>query len=1092
MTKKGKVLPRIITAAIGLAARHFPEDADGGDVTITRDHVLYVLDGHVTDWDRWRMRLSEPDTMRFARLLRRRTNQLANADMAKRVLDELLLNGEIPGCVPAADYDVMKNPRIVVSPGMPLTAFIDQALAELDELYVANRKPLPPATTGNYTTTTRIVGVDGTDQTYVDFRYRIEAHHEEPVRPLSVIADAPPRTEVVVPFAELERIAVCLDKELDNVDSDGYRATSVRRFQQEVRDRAGDKIKELDLAAGELNELLAYTGFGKSVVLIESFACWAAENEIPVAFVLPTNADVVKATYQIEEAIKALGTATASVVPLVSPRSLIKVAEAAAARASGGGPSADWIWERFGYGCALAAVASNEKSVDGWVPGREPCATLRQPVPNRKDKTVSCSWRTTCGRYRAAREACTADVIVTSHANLQLGVLQTPVDDGLGRNDRVTVEELLLRRCQVVVIDEIDAFQRSMIEQSGRGLVLDRGGRLNTPLRRLDQDFGAAFGSLSDEVDASVRDAYFVLRYLAETYVSHLRYERLGAAGRSKKHKTRPRGPGRDWIVPQRWDNELANQLFGQPIDADPTDEQLRLYRSVFPDQPGPEPEDPSKYREMRELLREVVTNGLGGQAIAVARAKLADFFDLVADKDQALVANRVLRRTILERIRWSLHSLMASNAQLVDIGVESAQDIADALGTYGRWRVMPTGPLGRLVFAFTEYYDDSGNEPAQLSTAAFGGDPHLYAISIGDITALAHAKTRRIVLGMSATSYFPHAPHSHLHVLPKWWVADAGDDKSDDKDRKVTVVAEKVTDNTGRVLKVSGLDGEDRANALVQMATLLWPKLEDELRGLAEKDPDRASVLLATTSYDGARQVAQGLADAGVPASRICLAVRPRGNEDADSAVLKGQWWELPANRLEAFPGIDGADILISPLARVQRGVNIIGVGDRSALGSVWLLVRPIPLIDEPAELLAHIQSRALTCHPGPAGDPLGLLEERRKTAGTYFEQIVRRPPYFRCQPKEVKLGVAAEIVVGAIQLIGRARRGGTSAVLHLVDGAFTDGTAGTSFASLVTALRDEWRASGELGAMEQYYGRTLRAFLEFADRPASGDVFC
>ncbi|MFJ6677435.1 hypothetical protein ACIQMJ_40585 [Actinosynnema sp. NPDC091369] len=1091
MTTKGKVLPRIIAAAIGLAARHFPEDAEDGGVTVTRDHVLYVLDGHITDWDRWPL-LAETDALRFAKLLRMRTNQLANADMAHRVLDEHLLGGRVPGCVPADGYAVMKNPRIVVNPGMPLTAFVDQTLTELDQLSVANRKPLPPASKGDYTTTTRIIGVDGTDQTYVDFHYRIQAHHEEPVGPLPVIGDAPRCDHLVVPFADLENIAARLDKLLDEVSSGGYRVKSVQRFQQQVRNRAGDEVEELDLSAGEVNELLAYTGFGKSVVMIESFACWAVEKDIPVAFVLPTNADVVKATHQIGQAIDALGHNTASVVPLVSPRSLIKVAETAAARASDdGGPTADWIWERFGYGCALAAIASNEKSVDGWVPGREPCATLRQPVPNRKDKTVSCPWRTTCGRYRAAREACTAGVIVTSHANLQLGMLQTPVDDGRGRNDRVTVEELLLRRCQVVVIDEIDAFQRTMIEQSGRGLVLDHGGRTNTPLRRLDQDFGAAFGMLSDEVDASVRDAYFMLRYLAETYVSHLRYERLGATSTNKKVRRRPLGPGRQWIVPQRWDNQLANQLFGQPVDADPTDEQMRLYRSVFPDQPEPLPGDPAKYLETRELLSKVVTSGLGGRAIADARAELPEFFDQVAGDDQARVANLVLRRTILERIRRSLHSLMANNAQLVDIGVESAQDIADALGTYGRWRAMPTGPLGRLVFAFTEYYDDGGDEPAQLSTAAFGGDPHLYAISLGEVTALAHSGKRRIVLGMSATSYFPHAPHSHVHVQPKWWVADAGDDEPEGG-RKVTVVAERVTDKAGCVLKVSGLDGLDRADALQQMTTLLWPKLDDELRALTAKDEDRARVLLATTSYDGARQAAQGLADAGVPAARICLARRPRGERDSGSALPTGQWWELPADRLESFPAIEGADILIAPLARVQRGVNIIGSGDRSALGSVWLLVRPIPLIDEPAELLAHIQARALTCHRGPAGDPLGLLEQRRKTAGNYFEQIVRRPPYFRSQPREVKLGVAAEIIVGAIQLIGRARRGGTSAVLHLVDGAFTDGSAGTSFASLITALRDEWRASGELGAMEEYYGRTLQAFLDFADRPHTGDASC
>jgi hypothetical protein len=291
----------------------------------------------------------------------------------------------------------------------------------------------------------------------------------------------------------------------------------------------------------------------------------------------------------------------------------------------------------------------------------------------------------------------------------------------------------------------------------------------------------------------------------------------------------------------------------------------------------------------------------------------------------------------------------------------------------------------------------------------------------------------------------------------------------------------------------VSGLDGADREDALRQVAISLWGTyLDQELRWLAVEDKDRARVLLATTSYDGARQVAEGLVAAGVPASRICLATRPRDEREDGSAVQTGQWWELPADRLESFPAIEGADILIAPLARVRRGVNIIGSGDKSALGSVWLLVRPIPLIDEPAELVAHIQAMALTRHRGPAGDPLTLLEERRKVAGTYFEQIVHRPPYFRCQPEEVKLSVAAEIIVGAVQLIGRARRGGTPAVLHLVDWAFLDDTTGTSFASLVQGLHGAWQAGGDLAAMQRYYGTTLQAFLDFANPPTTGDESC
>jgi hypothetical protein len=271
---------------------------------------------------------------------------------------------------------------------------------------------------------------------------------------------------------------------------------------------------------------------------------------------------------------------------------------------------------------------------------------------------------------------------------------------------------------------------------------------------------------------------------------------------------------------------------------------------------------------------------------------------------------------------------------------------------------------------------------------------------------------------------------------------------------------------------------------------TYLRPELQ---RLKADKEEDRARVLLATTSYEAARHVAEGLSTAGVDSTRICLAVRPGiYADDQETAIDTGRWRELPADRLEGFPGVGGADILIAPLARVQRGVNIIGEDDKSALGSVWLIVRPIPLIDEPAELVAHIQARALTEYPGPSSDPQALLAERRRVAGQYLDEIIRRPPYFQAQPLDVQLGVVAEIINGAVQLIGRARRGGTDATLHLVDGALLDSEGGTDLATLILKLRDAWQREGVLSDMERYYGTTLGAFLEYAEQAAGGDDLC
>lgn len=1077
-TPAQRVHPTALQAAAGLAGLFFP----AGDGLTTREHVCFVLDGHLDAWAGWSA-LAEEDAQRFGRLLRRRPNQLANAEFAGPQLDTLLMAGALPGCAPAENYT--PDGLVAVTPGMPLREFIDAALDQLDELHQHGTRCRPVAEAEAHHTTLRLVGADGTSKRLVDVHYDIRPHHVTGGGIIPAILDAAPMLGLGVPFDDLAVIAVDLDAAHgDSADgAEGFRTQAVRRFIRQIRTHGDQPVDALELTAGSLNELLAYTGFGKSVVLVEVLACWAAQHGVTVSFVVPNNADVIRYAYHIERSLTALGCETA-VTPLMSPQSMFAAAETYSHRAGQHGPDADWVWARLGYGCALAPTATTTNGVDAWQPGHESCASLHAPPRgrSRKDRVVACPWRTSCDKFRLVHAACTAGVIVTSHANLLLGRLQVPVHDGLGVTDQVTVEELLLRRSHLVVIDEIDTFQRAAIDQSGRGLVLDHAGNADTPLRLFDEEFKRAFGRVRDEVDANVRAALFHIRFLAENYVSHLAYDRLPLTPPERRMR---RGPSRHWVVPRRWDAWLTARLFDLDKHTPVATEQMTMFQSLFPGETARLPGEPPVFSQIRPLIQEVTTNAGGGAAVDRARAELDHLLARVDAATRPAVINRILRRAILEQVRTSLHRLMANTQQLVAVGVESTEAIADALGNYGKWRVTPTGPLGRLVFAFTEHHDDAGNEPTRLSTAAFGGDPHVHTVSLGDTTALALAKTRRIVLGLSATSYFPLAPHHHVHTLPRWWV-------SDDNPGTVTIKPAPITRDDASLVKISGLDGAARREATQLLARLLWNRaLEAELRRLRDDDPSRARILLATTSYDGARHVAEGLAIAGVPAHRICLTVRPRRDApyDPDGQVVTdaGRWLEIPADQLEEFPAVDKADILIAPLARVQRGVNIIGEGNRSALGSVWLLVRPIPLIDEPAEMVAHLQAKALIDHPGPASDPLQLLGDRRDTAGNHFEDIARRPPYFQAQPLEVKLGVVAEIINGAIQLIGRARRGGTPAVLHLADGAFLDPNGGASFATLISQLRDAWAQMGVLDTMRQFYGTTLDAFFAFAQQNAA-----
>jgi hypothetical protein len=1075
-----EIIAQVLQAAVGITALHFPKRQQDGMTVVAVEHVQYLLDGHVDAWLDW-PQLPLGEARQVARLLRHRPAELAGSETVDALLRTLLLTDRLPGCYAVVDSDGL----VGVAPGMPMSDFIDATLDELDALRLARPRCVPVAKPGEYQTVLRVTTADPTAFRTVDARYRLRPYDDKPwaERPAPKVLDAEALDMLAVPAVELLELASRLDELVDGQLRGGYRAEHIGRLLKNLRQPSGSVGDVLPLVAGRTQVLQAPTGFGKTV-LMEAFACLAAMRGLTVTLVVPTNNDVLQLARAVERDLALLGT-TAEATPLMSPTTMFDRAEAVGKQRPAWDPTGEWTYQRLGYGCALIAAATTEEQVDAWRPGHEPCVQLRPPSGGNRHKPPvrACPWRSTCGKFRLARAACSASVLVTNHANLHFGRVHLPVDDGRGVTDRMTVEELVFRRSHVIVIDEVDAFQDAVLRQSARGLVLDHATRSDTPLRQLDREFAGVLGRLHAEVDADVRDGIAHSRFLSESYVSSLVHGRLGPA----RQRLRASGPGRAWLVPRRWDGWLTARLFQLPANAELTSELMGGFRSLFPHEGTPLQGEPTVFPSLRRVLHAVTELGGGAGVLEDCRAELDHLLSgTLPDEERARVVDRLLRRAHLERLRHRLLGFVHNTPQLTAAGVQGAQEIADALGPYSRWRVTPNGPLGRLLFAFTEFYDPTRPDDTRLRVAAFGGDPHVYTTTLGDTTALCHAGTRRIVLGLSATAYLPGAPHHHLHTEPTWWVRDQDP-------QGVRVLAAPISAADQRLVRISGRSGRDREAALRLMGRLLWTRrLEQELAQLAA-DPDtheRARVLLATTSYDGARQVAEGLVEAGVPAGRICLAVRPRASsaaDDREGGLRKtGRWWELPADRVEEFPAVQSADILIAPLARVQRGVNIIGAADRSAIGSVWLVVRPIPLVDEPDELLAHVNARALAAHPA-AEDPVAILHARRSTAGRYFEDIVTSLPYFRSTPEEVRLAITSEIMLGVIQLVGRARRGGTPATIHLADGAFLDPTAGPDLASLIRRLRDRWRNDGVLDRLRELYGTTLEAFFTYADAVAT-----
>ncbi|WP_148236040.1 hypothetical protein [Streptomyces xiamenensis] len=1099
-------MPKVIVCAAAVSQLHFPVRATDGSAGTDLKRVAFLLTGQYDAWSEYPL-LTVGEQRRISLMLRQRPNRLSNTESFRTDAERFLATGAV------SEFVLQDGGVLAARHGLPPQELADILLEEISRIRAENSRALPVAGPGEYVTTLR-VPMAGQDHTWaVQAHYTLEERHKAPEPDPVLVRTSPAAVQLGLKKKEF----LALNKDLDERAGETFRMESLEPLFDQLRTGDGEHVDDvLSLCAGNLRVLQAPTGFGKSV-LMRSLGSWAQEEGVTLGLAVPTTAAALKLAYGIEKDLRSRRVAQPErlVVPLMSPHSMMAALDQAAAESRPDRAFIKWAEERLGYGCALPSLATVDGEVDAWVPGHEDCVSLvpyrpaSTPGQGRGAKshtpgTCACPFREVCGKYRLVRQACTAQIIVTTHANLYQGHLHIPVQVDSGAViERMTVEELILRRCQFTAIDEVDAFQSFVLGRSGRGFTLAWGNRQDQrPLLTLDGQFIQAFGRVRPALDESMRNTLARTRWLAETYTSHLAHGTLGPSDRPPDKKRRTRGPQtsgrpaqeRRWVLPQRWDGWISTQLrallandtqqiTSQERDYSPDPNERKLFADLY-ERKIKLTALPEHLHPVAELMREVIDQDADTGSLAHVRRTLEQQLAPWVPNQQvrADVLDRMLRRAFLEPLRVRLYRFVHNAQQLKLAGVEAARDIADVLGPFSAWRAIPHGPQGRLMFAFTEDVRPGAPEDTRLSVAAFGGDPHTYVTTLGQITALAHSGHQRVLLGLSATAYAPGAHRHHIHTVPTWWVPD-------DVDHGVSVEAELFPGLGEEMLRISGLTGKNRAEATELLGRRMWPRLRGELQDLGRPGKRRVqdSVLLVTTSYASCLHLRDGLLAAGAEPGLIAVAVRPRPDDEPTARcdeTGEALWHEIPGDQLESFTRLPKARILIAPLGRAERGLNILAPqSNKSAIGSIWLAIRPVPLIDEPAELLAHVGSRALD-EKEASDEPWMELERRGSVAGGYFETLVTSERYFRTLPPRAKRAIAAELIISLVQLVGRARRGGTPGRIKLVDAAFLDASGNSDLPHLIRELRDQWARTGELSRMRHYYGTTLAAFFQFADR--------
>jgi hypothetical protein len=1043
-----------VQVACAFAEAFFAVRGDNGGVRVPLAQAHVFAAGRVDLWEGWE---AQPPAVKqlAGRFLRLRHNELAAQNRFFAAARRQFTAADAPYALPAGVpfYDAVD---IVPMHGQEPLELAAQVLDDMEEIQEGKRVLLETAAPGTWS-----FGWQGRSTVELP---AVPGSQDSPPG-LPAVVTAPPLGEIKISRQELEDLA----RELDQAAGQSWRHGIIRQLLAGLRDSDGLPVGELIARAGRLHILNAPTGVGKSV-LNRLLAIYLARAGIRVCLVGVNINEALNSSADMQADLSVLaqqpGQRTPSCAPLISAH---RMYDKAVAAATGG----DWgRADNLGYGCALRAFV-----VDGPLPGhgKEPCTGLR-PVPPPGSRTVpggrsACPWRNDCGRHRLMREAVQADIIVTYHHMLASGHVPVPVClDGV-ELEGLSALELVMRACAVILIDEIDQFQSILVDAGTKDVVLAAKGRdrETLPLEQIENQRGP----LPAGADRRVLPPLMRTRFLAGQFLNYILDDEiwLEDAGDSS---------GSGWHLPGTRDDFLARALFAVPEESEIPADTYRSYDELFPDRDAPAPVAlPSDLAGIRDLISEAVSNDSGDDEISQVKHRLHEqLTGRLPDRSaRNQVVNWLVVRAWLGALRQALTRLTFAVTS-PEVQLPAARELAEKLGVFVQHAAIPYGPLGYLLFGFRVTRGDDPEPHGELSVQAIAGDPHTTTSQLPGVVALAAAGCERIVVGLSATAFFPGAAREHLHVPVTWTMTDAAPGG-------VTAASGQVLGDGMRPIHIAGLaEGTGKDLKIEELGRRLWnDRLGPHLDAAQADDRrDRARALVVGNSYRHGALLARGMGEV-TDARRLAVAVSAASGKAL--LPLPPGATTVTADEFESFGHGPAGRVLLAPLSRVARGLNILVPGRQiSAICSIWVCMRPVAQVHEPGELFASVNSAAVDAGR-PSADPAAALDAQRKAAVNRLHWILRSDRRFSLLPRTLKVEVVAGMLVDFIQLAGRARRGGTPVELFLVDGAFHDARLASDLPSL---MRYHFQAltPDERAAMRRIYGGMLTALLDFADLPA------
>jgi hypothetical protein len=1087
-----------VLAALALAAHYFPEAVDGDERGAAPfEQAAFLVSGKYQAWERWDS-LTHEEKQQITAVYAIAPAEISGLRAFSIAARSMLapLHGDDPdGPGTMLPFELVGDNPFTASAAFPrvggdLPGYVDRLTARFRR---PSGRPKPPDFAGPGTWATQEMFVNGEGQiqgrltipTYSQFTAPLG--HDR----LPHVSSVPYLPDVPIPTPELLGLARHID--LRYTPEQRYLHRTLQQLFEVLQTTDSLSPREaLTLTAGRTEIFNAPTGTGKSV-LVRVMAAWFAANQRRVAIVLPDIKACLAATWNVRGDLDHLYKTgviehEAGCAHLMSSSGMHDRALKHASLINED-PDLPGEWgergehdlDQLAYGCAQKTFL---EATGDYPPGREPCLNLRRQGVG----SAACPWIPTCGKFTPVYDACAANVVIMNHYAFMQGNLRIGVNlDGRAVRS-MTAAEFALRTCHAVLVDEVDQFQSRAIDNCAGEVVLHSRRHWSAAPQEMDTD--AKRLHIDDE--HNLLPAVSHVRLMAEFLLLSICKNALSLhATEDERAQARiPDQTSTRWHLARGRDRALIRLLWPKTEIADegdiPSDFFQRLnalmparYRGIDLLTSQPSLLEPD-WDDVRRALGALVAPR-GEHLLDMVKLELHTLLeDSIKDVQQRSKAiNLLVTRTAMTELDEALSELQDKAQDYRSSGLRSAQKIVELLQATAVSSVIPLGMLGRSITGYRITGLDDKEKNASLVAQTITGDPHTYTAELGGVVSLLLAAVERPVMGLSATAYFPQAVREHVHAPVRWWMTDA--QAKSIRARKHRIEYGEGHPLFGEPIKVSGTHPSRKKDALIELGSNLYDqKIHRELERTAAKDPDRAHVLVVANSYQQCAWLARGIAQAGHYGGGLCVAVRAEDRHRADPDLPKENVAvRLTAEEFEDFP--KHGKILVVPLSLIARGLNIV-VGIRSAVRSVYLCVRPLALLSEPAEMYASINAAGLRALPtGGSSNPSQGLAVGRDAAWERLSLLLRTAPQFTAMHKSLQEEVVAGMIVDLIQLAGRARRGGTEAVLHMVDYAFHEDTWNADLETVLHRIYSQWKPEVRQ-RMNELYGEALNAFLSYA----------